>query len=745
MMDRQNRAVWMSDKIWRKNRLAQSLALLTVVALAATGTFAVEDAAKVSSEGLRGIFPAAPPADLGTDEFAKLDGNWADWSAGAATAVADFYSKLETADSVAQRQALGVLKNKLDVMRRALDDPRYQSLFNPLTNLHNSLLLRIELAEAMLDTLDTDGSQAIAGKMKARSAELLTAISSLEDYLKPIANGSLWLPYFKVDAVKNALLADPLNPAARAAAAQSVAAMQGRDYVLDDTQKQFTHRAAFEAYSSALNHFAAVAAWNDSPEAKAKLRAELKTLSDALDNYCTSGQKASDLRHAFGRVRNVAVDGGDRIATSLQKRLFNYNLQLVASEAFLNKIMSQNRRETGPVSDFVMGAVVSGCQITDTTVTVNLKPSPATARFDLQLQGNIRSNTTGVTPQATVQTLGNHTFTAVKEINFDGLAFSTRPATISVTPRNTTAGITTKLSGVPILGRIANNIASQEIQNRSGQTNAIAASRVQDGVLPRFNKEVDNSFATEGAKLNNELFAGLRSVGLFPDRYNYQSTDQQLLVKARVMNDNQIAADIPEGALVTTAGATALLHETLVNNAIDQMGIAGQTLTEPQLRAKIETFLDQALGRTKPTDKHIKLSSPPPSEGGAEDKISAIIFAPTDPVRVQIQDDILTLVIRAGFKREGEDDIPMREVRVDIKFHVKGQQIEIERGDVVVRAADGEGGGIGVNAVVNKRIKKEFPDKIVDAKIELKGPEKTSLVYVKNVRLLDGWAAVAVD
>ena len=125
------RAAWMSEKYWRKNRLAHSLALFSVVALAATGTFAVEEAKNLTGSGLSGIFPSTPPEDLSEDEFAKLDGNWAEWSKGAAGAVADFYSKLEGTDAAAQRTALGTLKIKQDVMRRALDDSSYRSLHGP--------------------------------------------------------------------------------------------------------------------------------------------------------------------------------------------------------------------------------------------------------------------------------------------------------------------------------------------------------------------------------------------------------------------------------------------------------------------------------------------------------------------------------------------------------------------------------------------------------------------------------------
>ena len=138
---------------WRRNNLARGLAALGVVACVATLTWAVDETAKINL-GLRGIFPSDAPAELAAEEFAKLDGNWAEWSKGAAESVADFYAKLETADAAGQRSALKVLKAKLDVMHRAIDDPRYKSLLAPLTLMHGRLAQRIDLAEAALDTLE---------------------------------------------------------------------------------------------------------------------------------------------------------------------------------------------------------------------------------------------------------------------------------------------------------------------------------------------------------------------------------------------------------------------------------------------------------------------------------------------------------------------------------------------------------------------------------------------------------------
>ncbi len=741
MSNQMNRASWMSERFWRRSRLAQSAALLGVVALAATGTFAVEEASRVVGNGLGGIFSTTPPEDLSAEEFAKLDGNWSEWSKGTAEAVTDFYAKLETSDAATQRKSLSNLKIKQDVMRRALNDSRYDSLRGPLTSLYNSLTLRIDFAEAALDTLDLDGKQIAASKTRVRSSSLLSSIQNLENYLASVGNGSLWLTYFHIPELKSALSADPEGPAGLAAAAKTQMHLMTRNTALDASQKAFTNHGTFQSLSSTLDQYVAAVRWTNPAEATEKLRADLKSLSTALDTYASSGEKAGELRDSFARARYDAPDNGDRLASTLQKHLFNYNLRVLVSEAFLNRLMSQNRVEQGPVNDFILGANVYGNQITNTAVDVDLKPSSNSVRFDLRLNGNINSNTQGVTPQATVYTIGNHTFNARKEINFDGQTFSTMPATIAVSPRNTTTGISTQMSGIPIIGRIAQRIATDQVEAKRGEAESIAAGRVQDNVLPRFNQDVDRSFAEQGDKLNREVFSGLRATKLFPDTYNYQSTDQLMTMNARVMSPHQIGGDLPDSRLMSVTGATALVHETALNNAIDQMDLAGQTVTEAELKAKIEAFLTKALNRP------YKFQAETPVEATDEDEkaLNGIIFAAVDPIRIRVTNDELTIVIRAGFKQEGKEDIPTREITVPISLEAAGNQILAKRGNVIVAAAEGQGGGVAINAVVRKKIQSVLPDRAVDSKIEIKTPEKIVISHVTKIKLVDGWLVINID
>ena len=288
----------------------------------------------------------------------------------------------------------------------------------------------------------------------------------------------------------------------------------------DPAQKAFLSRPAFLALESAVNeHLASITA-SPQQDNVAALRDGLKKLIAAIEDYesSASGEAAAAVRAAWKNVKSVAPFRGDRVESVMAVQYFNYNLRIVATESFLGRLLSDSRVEQGQVNDFILGANVGGTQVTSTTVNVDIKPAADRVRFDLILNGNVQSNTAGATSQATIYTQGYHTFVARKDIVFDGHTFRSYPGTIAVSANNTTTGGTTRFSGGLLFGRMSERIAMQEAANRRPASEAIARERISDRVLPRFNSEVDRSFADASHRLDTELYAGLRLNGTVPRR-----------------------------------------------------------------------------------------------------------------------------------------------------------------------------------------------------------------------------------
>jgi len=472
-----------------------------------------------------------------------------------------------------------------------------------------------------------------------------------------------------------------------------------------------------------------------------QLRQSVKDLLAALEDYESARTTASSaaVRKSFEAVRKQAPDDADRIGTALRHNYFNYNLRVVATEAYLNKLADQSRNEAGPVRDFILGADVYGNQTTHTDISLKLIPSSATAQFDVVGNGAVASSTSGYTDQATIETLGNHFFTARKRVTFDGERFSLQPANIGVNANNTTTGAETNVN-LPILRGIARGIAMGRAEELRPEAEAIAASRVRDKVLPEFNRRVDSQFLGYNSQVAARLEA-LHELNMYPDAKSWSTTGTELKVAARLMGPQALGGSDPSAAMSLERGATVLVHDSLMDNYADTLDLAGKSMTADEITSKVEQQLSKLLGR------EIKFANDK-SAGADESTIRTIVFDTSDPLRLRADDGALVLTIRAGFKQEGKEDIPTQVVTVPLNFTVDMKNIVIEHGDISIEAAAESGGAaqqLARAGVIRKKLDATFPRREIDRVHRIQRDNVNVVTAVTRIRALDGWLSITYE
>lgn len=715
-------------------RSAWCVVLVGVVLCGAWGSHAADDS---PAAGLRGIFPNYVPADL-TATIASLPDTWSEWGTGLTADLSTLYEK-EGLDVAGQRQAIAALEARLKTVKTSLADSKYKSITSQLVTLQGGLRRRIDLAKAILDTLEL-GPQVKATRVDSARQQVAGAASDLDRYLGKVKGGEGWARYLQVSDVRGKL-SDDSNSVATLTAVQT--RLKGKESLEDEKARDFLAKPQFTAYETAVDEYLSVAAL-PADSASPELRKALTDLVTAIEDYELGRSSAASaaVRKAFDAIRGLAPDGGSLVSKALQTNYLNYNVRVIATEGFLSRLISETRMETGGVRDCILGADVSGCQTTLTSVSVNLVPSATVAMFDIVANGTINSNTVGSTDQADVYTLGNHSFSAAKRIVTNGDSFWTEPARINVTARNTTVGATTNFSWVPLLGMIADNIAVSKAEELRGESEAIARSRVRDNVLPRFNAEIDSQFGP-GGSVNNDAgarLAALQALKLYPDAKAYSTTEDELRVSARLMADGELGASEPNHSLVLGRGATILVHESLLNNAADRLDLKGQTLTDDQLAAKLEENLTQLLGRP------VKFKDDKAQPNEESDK--SLIFDTADPIRFQVTDGSLVLTLRAGLRQEGKEDIPTEIINIPLSFSVDSKNVVIEPGSVSIEAAEKGANAAtqGVRAgVIKKKIEAAFPRREIDRVKFIERQGKRVLVAVTRIKALDGWLSITFE
>lgn len=690
------------------------------------------------------ILPERAPVDLSLDAFKELGENWDPWSEATADLVADLYENKELTD--AERSDLvSRLRDKVETIRDCLGDDAYASIHVPLRRLREALESRLDLIDALEGVIESREPGSVAVETALRD-ELSESIGYLEDYLASVINGGPWRSYAELDSIRTALNDGSVNADSvelmRAVSEKFTALLKDANY----EQQQFGGRFAFSRYVDSLVAYTNYIDASVSPEEF--FVQQVGGLVGSIDEYGQTRKRidAYRIRKGLRILDDLSPAGASRIQSLLGTRYLNDNLRLMVSESILSYAINQHQNNSGRVADCILEAWVTGCQVSSADITVDVQPSPNTANFSLHLNGVANSNTQGRKKPATIFTRGTHYFWGHKTVSFDGTRFTTGKTRLWVNPNNTTTGIKTDLDCIPLVGQLVQKIARQEVAKKQCEAERIASYKLAKEVVPRFDREVGDRFEKASNDLDAKLFATLRRTDLYPQRLNASSSDTDISILSRTMDGLQLAAGTPPGLAPPSSGFAIQIHESLLNNALDRLDLAGRTLSESELKSEIEATISDITGKPfsfkaedEPTapESDVPDLTPealdPPVDGGAagngngppllppaipgksasltvpqsislipvgyfvqdeddesgaddeEDQPEATFnFDPVDPIRVKLVENGITVILRTGLQQEGKDDIPLQEITIPITFEFLGDQIHTRAGDAKI-------------------------------------------------------------
>ncbi len=737
-----------SKRIGRGLRLRTIGWMLTPIVLALSGAWAFEEPAKNAPEvGLRGILPAEVPADLTDEAFAALNGNWQKWGVEVAEQVKKLYEG-EDLDLEAQRKLLTALQGRLDTMERALGDRQYVSLHDQITTLQGRLAKRIEFAAAALDTLELDAGKVRNDRLTDAAKDVTADVAALDRKMNSVPGGRAWLGYVRAEDVLKVANKPTETEEATTVFTNVRDKIARRNTLEDQKTKDFLNQPEFVELEKSLGNYLATAAAPPKTVDVKTVRDALAKLSAGIEAYEASGLSA-DAGRIPAEVEVVAkasADDGDRIDNFVRAHYLNYNLQLVASERFLSKLVHEERNESGQVVDQVDEASVRGTQSTKTVVGVDTKPSAGQGQLNLTLSGRTNSNTQSYTSQAVIYSTGDHQFVASKPVYFDGTSLKMGPATIQVYPNVYHYSATVYGYESGLFSGTARRRALEEANGRRGRALEHARMRVTEQVLPRFESESQKEMLNMDDRLQNHLHARLKQANVFPRATSVATSETQIRLSSSVRNDGELGGDLPATAYPASGDAVLQVHESLINNALRRMNFAGRTMTDDEVRKELERFLSMVAG------KEVKLQLKEPgdkkeTESAGEPR--AFIFAKEDPIRVEFEEGEIRLILRAGFEQEGKENIPLQQVTVPLVYRVEKDHILVERGNVSVAPVEkpqSVSTQIGYAGVIRKKIEKSIANRERERVVTIEREGKpTVTANVVEVKALSGWLILRLE
>jgi len=177
----------------------------------------------------------------------------------------------------------------------------------------------------------------------------------------------------------------------------------------------------------------------------------------------------------------------------------------VRNATFEQRLMRTNT-EQEPVATKILNSDVQGQQTTTTETRFRILPDTGSIRFDVVSTGDVSSRTTGINPQARIDSAGQHHFEITKPFWFNGTTFLTRPGHGTIQASQAPQRIVSAVGAArPLLRPLSDRVAWEQVTRRQAEINQAVAEDVTRAVLPKVDGIVDQEFAQLGRQ-----FSGLR-------------------------------------------------------------------------------------------------------------------------------------------------------------------------------------------------------------------------------------------
>jgi len=431
---------------------------------------------------------------------------------------------------------------------------------------------------------------------------------------------------------------------------------------------------------------------------------------------------------------------------------FNHNMHITLSEHMLSRFVSDYQTRNGTIAECILGAWVTGSQVTNANISADIKRSTGSGHFLLRLNGRTSSNTQGRKKPATIFTRGSHDFVINAPVFFNGETLSTGQASINVNTNNQTVGVKTDLDWIPLFGSIVRKIARKKAQEKRGQSEYIAAQKIADRALPEFVKEVNERFSKANSAIQNDLFAGLNNKGIGPDSISSRSSESHLAVSSRAMGIARLGGTAQPFGPLPQRGIAIQLHETAINNFIDGLELNGRSIREDQFEDEISKSLSELLQRDIKFGNSDSVNDASADESSDAEPPATFVFDEKDPIRVRIEQDSVVLVLQIKIEEEGKDALPKHRIEVPIGIAINGTDIVLSPPEklTTIRATALEPvralKKVGIANQIRRIVVARLPERKIDGGVSVAASDTKNInLQTVFISSSDGWLNIELQ
>jgi hypothetical protein len=357
---------------------------------------------------------------------------------------------------------------------------------------------------------------------------------------------------------------------------------------------------------------------------------EVGALLHSVETYEADGSASAARAVAEG----AAVLGASRKPTEkrlgrkIEQHYRNANLRVVLTSDLLNRLLPQPPPATERINERVVGVPARGVGTTKAHLVLRLFPDNTSIRLGIEADGVIESQTASTAGPVTFLSHGESKYSVGKLIVLDKEGLKIGEAGAKVENRTRLSGMETDYDGVPILGSLVRNYALSEHAEKQGEAKREVEAKVSAQARARLDAEVDTRLRQVEVDFRERVLSVLERLELDPTIVQMSTTQQRLTARLRFAAPHQAGAHTPRPVALSNSLASVQLHESALNNALDQLQLAGRTFTLTELYH----WIGARIGR------EIKVDDDLPED-------VSVTFAEEDPIRLHFDHGRVEVVI----------------------------------------------------------------------------------------------------
>ncbi len=313
-------------------------------------------------------------------------------------------------------------------------------------------------------------------------------------------------------------------------------------------------------------------------------------LVEALESS-PSASTERPLADIWNVLRFSSCDGHVKLADDLGMHYRNANIRFAATEELLNRFVPAVDVIQQPVCDEILGADVCGTSSTRTQLSVRLVPDKNRLGLRLEAQGVVHSDTQSSQWPVTFDSTGQSSYVAHKMFFLDQDGWRATRTGATATSCTRTHGIQSAFDAIPLVGALVRSTALRRQEEQCAEIYGEIEQKVAGRVSRHLDREADQRVALARSRFEGTFIEPFRRLAVDPVALETTTTDEQLAVRCRLAGDGQLAAYTPRPQAEPDSVASLQIHQSALNNVLDQMGLDGRRSELRELYQHVATAL----------------------------------------------------------------------------------------------------------------------------------------------------------